>query len=395
MAIRNITYTVSVDGISPATEQFGGTQEEHNATSLTFEFSPSLKSKLLEYIPDYELYYRFDIYDGEGNVLQGDSEAFFTDGESLGSVTLNLAEPASRYGGRISVYLVVTAFNEDGTALNLYSFPAKLRFNNLPDGGEGDNNAREAITTLTEAAKNAADNAGQSALDAAESENAAEIAMQQTVEARYALEHGSEFVFDGGDSENDFSIEIVIDDTLSDVSENPVQNKVIKAALDGKAENDDLPDVISNALTSFLASEDFQKAAFLANHPIESLYLTVDENDDPNETYEGTTWELVAEGRALVGVGTGTDDNAVEKTFVAEDNGGEYEHQLTVAEMPSHHFDIPARNGSAGALSGHTPDVGDTTVTNKTGYSTNTLGNDQPHNNIQPSYGVYIWKRTA
>lgn len=46
---------------------------------------------------------------------------------------------------------------------------------------------------------------------------------------------------------------VVVDTTLSDTSENPVQNKVIKAALDGKADSSDIPDITGKANTSDLA----------------------------------------------------------------------------------------------------------------------------------------------
>ena len=393
MAIRNINYSVTADGITPATEQFAGTQEEHNATSLVFNLDSALRMSLANYITEHEIKYRFDIYDGEGNVLQGDDAALIENGQVKETVTLNLAEPAARYGGKVSVYLVITAFNGDETKLNLYSFPAKLRFNNLPDGGEGDNNTREAITTLAEAAKTAADSAEQSAFEAAESEETAEVAMQQTIDARFALENGAEFIFEGGDSESEMSIKIVVDSALSDVSENPVQNKVVKKALDEKQDSDDIADIISDALTDFLETENFINAAFLANHPINSLYPTIDDTN-PGEIYGGE-WQQVAQGRALVGVGTGTDENEVDKTFTVGDNDGEYEHTLTVDEMPSHTHNSPtSKDTNSGAH-----EIGKKPGENEYDYTpptpTSSTGGDQAHNNTQPSYGVYIWKRTA
>lgn len=390
MAIRNINYTISADGVTPATEQFAGMQEEHNATSLTFALDPDLRTALTEYILNYELAYRFDIYDGEGNVLQGDSSSLVEGGTVLESVTLELAEPAARYGGKVSIYLVITAFDGDSTKLNLYSFPAKLRFNNLPDGGEGDNNTREAITTLAEAAKTAADKAEQSAIEAAESEEAAENAKTDTLDAKFALENGAEFIFEGGDSESEMSIELIVDSVLSDNSENPVQNKVIKAALDEKQDAGDIPSILS----TFLATTNFRNAVFLACHPIDSIYATVD-NTSPGVTYGGT-WVQVAQGRALVGVGTGTDLNEVTKAFTVGNNDGEYEHTLTIDESPTHKHNEIFTN--INLTEGATPKTLKVYQGNTSANSSDQMensGGGQAHNNVQPSYGVYIWKRTA
>ena len=42
MAIRTINYDVSLDGISPAAQQFGGVQGDHNVTELKFTLDTSL-----------------------------------------------------------------------------------------------------------------------------------------------------------------------------------------------------------------------------------------------------------------------------------------------------------------------------------------------------------------
>lgn len=47
---------------------------------------------------------------------------------------------------------------------------------------------------------------------------------------------------------------VVVDTALSDTSENPVQNKVIKAALDDKADSADIPDISGKANTADLAA---------------------------------------------------------------------------------------------------------------------------------------------
>ena len=63
-------------------------------------------------------------------------------------------------------------------------------------------------------------------------------AQGKTEDARAALEGYSEWVFDGGDASGSVGIELVVDKEMSDTSSNTVQNRVIKAYIDGKSEVD-------------------------------------------------------------------------------------------------------------------------------------------------------------
>ena len=57
---------------------------------------------------------------------------------------------------------------------------------------------------------------------------------------------------------------------------------------------------------------------------------------DPALRWPGTTWEVFAPGRVLIGAGTGTDINGTSMSFAVGATGGEYSHQLTVGELASH-----------------------------------------------------------
>lgn len=57
---------------------------------------------------------------------------------------------------------------------------------------------------------------------------------------------------------------------------------------------------------------------------------------DPAVRWPGTTWEVFAPGRVLIGAGTGTDVNGTSMTFAVGATGGEYSHQLTVGELAGH-----------------------------------------------------------
>lgn len=152
MAIREITYTLSPSGISPAAEQFGGVQGDHRATKLTFKFNGDLVAALNDY---NNLHFRFDAYDGEGNVCQTEGKI-----SADNSLEYFLEERLTRAGGKVAVVLVCTQVNDSAeTALELYNFPALLRLKNKPQGNGETSENRESYTTLLEAAKNAAGSA--------------------------------------------------------------------------------------------------------------------------------------------------------------------------------------------------------------------------------------------
>ena len=98
---------------------------------------------------------------------------------------------------------------------------------------------------------------------------------------------------------------------------------------------------------------------------------------------DGTNGTPDLRGQFIVGAGG---DYAVGNT------GGESEHTLTIAEMPSHKHTIRSGPQTTGASSGTgIPNRFDLSSTSGSGtYST---GNSQPHNNLPPYYALcYIMK---
>lgn len=133
---------------------------------------------------------------------------------------------------------------------------------------------------------------------------------------------------------------------------------------------------------------------------------TTTQNVNPYDKFGFGTWERFGEGRVPVGYdSTDTDFDTGEKT------GGEKEHQLTDAEMPSHnHGGSTSTNGkhshtytgvshADGILNGdNNINSFNTTQTSSNGshnHSISTAGSDKAHNNLQPYITVYMWKRTA
>lgn len=103
-------------------------------------------------------------------------------------------------------------------------------------------------------------------------------------------------------------------------------------------------------------------------------------------TYLGGTWTAWGSGRVPVGV------NTAQSAFnTAEKTGGEINHTLTVAELPSHSHPIPQHYAS-GSLHGWVQRIEELDYTMS---ETGDTGSDQPHNNLQPYITCYMWKRTA
>ncbi len=123
--------------------------------------------------------------------------------------------------------------------------------------------------------------------------------------------------------------------------------------------------------------------------PIDSYYFSA-VSTDPATTLGFGTWVREGEGRFISSVGTGTDDNAVSRQMVAGDNSGEYEVILTQQQMPRHSHTYTLENtrgsGAAGAEDGNS---------SFTTPNTSEAGNDQAHSNTPPSFGMYVWRRTA
>ena len=159
MAIRTINYTVSVGGITPTSQQFGGTQGDHNAVELKFTLDTELYNNVTANA-EGTVHYRFDGYDGSGGVKS--TEPAPLDNKVC---QYSLEEWLTRYGGKVQVYLVLTDIT-DTTEMELYSFPAVLNLKDRPDGHSVDGGDYESISTLYEGAKASADKAKDAAVRA-------------------------------------------------------------------------------------------------------------------------------------------------------------------------------------------------------------------------------------
>ena len=128
-------------------------------------------------------------------------------------------------------------------------------------------------------------------------------------------------------------------------------------------------------------------------YPIGSYYETSDGNFNPNTSWGGT-WNQDSRGLVTVGAydeGNVRPDN--DRLYITQGEVyGEVEHTLTVDEIPSHthggfpEWNIP--NGQIEGIYGYKSDGSNS-------HSYGSTGGDQPHNNIQPSIGVFRWHRIS
>ena len=133
----------------------------------------------------------------------------------------------------------------------------------------------------------------------------------------------------------------------------------------------------------------FEDLQGLLKIKVGDLYTTT-VNENPATRLGYGTWSRFAEGRTIVGFSGSVSNTIPEWVKTPGSEFGEYNHVLTVEEIPKHTHDIRL---NAGKSNGSFPE--DTAPDGQfyTG-RTEATGGDQPHNNVQPSIVVFIWLRT-
>ena len=134
--------------------------------------------------------------------------------------------------------------------------------------------------------------------------------------------------------------------------------------------------------------------------PINELKFIADDNRNPAIIYGYGTWTPYAQGRAIIGAGTGTDVNGVQRSFSGGSTGGEYVHTQTVAEMPSHAHSMALqfqgnKKPSEGTAYAAHREIQQGAIEGSDTRSTEATGGGQPMNVMSPYIAVYIWKRVS
>ena len=116
-------------------------------------------------------------------------------------------------------------------------------------------------------------------------------------------------------------------------------------------------------------------------------------NRNPSLDYGGT-WVLWGAGRVPVGVDENDTDFAT-----SEKTGGEKEHQLTVDELAKHRHPAGGSTPAIGKYQYVTSGDGFQLASGSSGRyiiaGMDYVGNNQPHNNIQPYITCYMFKKIA
>lgn len=150
-----------------------------------------------------------------------------------------------------------------------------------------------------------------------------------------------------------------------------------------------------NQNTRLANLEEWKNGLFDLIYPVGTYYETSDIWFNPQREWGGT-WVMDTKGLVTVGAIEDGGDSPKYGTLKISLGGmvGEATHTLTKEEIPKHVHGIASNNGLGSESFGY-----DFTYNNNAGYNTGgiTEGNvgDQPHNNVQPSIGVYRWHRTA
>ena len=175
---------------------------------------------------------------------------------------------------------------------------------------------------------------------------------------------------------------------------------------------DDLDDVAAARANLGLTDANIISIVGNALMPVGTIYGNGTNTTNPATLLGFGTWAPFAEGRVIVGIGTGTDINSVAKTFALAATGGEYEHVQTLGQSPKHSHKMFANLNGPATLSG-VPDAtpayqrilganvdyqmtyGNPFDAPATLGKTSTVGNDEAMQWMQPYVVAPLWIRTA
>jgi len=117
-------------------------------------------------------------------------------------------------------------------------------------------------------------------------------------------------------------------------------------------------------------------------YPVGSIY-TSKSAENPSTLFGGT-WEQI-EGKFLLGCND---------AYIAGTTGGEDEHILTIAEMPTHRHSVRT-NQTRGGVYAATQFTTGIAYSSTDPNATVNAGGSQPHNNMPPYIAVYMWERIS
>lgn len=127
--------------------------------------------------------------------------------------------------------------------------------------------------------------------------------------------------------------------------------------------------------------------------PVGAVYISTSSSNP--SAYFGGSWQQFGQGRVLIGAGTGTDSNGASRYFSSQGTGGEYNHTLTIDEMPAHNHSFDTGGVSVASGSKYNRVHNASSYSANHTYQSTPRGGGQAHNNLPPYIGVYMWVRTS
>lgn len=148
--------------------------------------------------------------------------------------------------------------------------------------------------------------------------------------------------------------------------------------------------------------------------PVNQLIHVVGDSRNPSVIYGYGQWIPFAAGRMIVGHGTATDANGLQRSFSAGSTGGTFQEVLSQSQLPSHQHgyqdtymfetgtvmqSVPAnKKKNVGFINGGfgqgAYNFDNDTFVFENGV-TDPVGNNQPVNNLPPYITCHIWLRVA
>lgn len=239
---KTLKYTLTLGGAFPEETLCGGVQGENRATAIVFEADSELTAKI-------------SLYKKQGKNIEANIVAVTASGECVGEATQTgeqlfspfyLTDKVTATGLDVIIIfkLVISAEQKE-----LCKAQVKLSFIPSPVFSEFETEkqsevekleakAEELTAELEETAQKAEKtiekklNAVNSAasLTSEHLKSVKEIA-KEALETRLALESGMEFVFTGGNAFEEIAEGFIIDDELSETSNNSIANSVVASAI--------------------------------------------------------------------------------------------------------------------------------------------------------------------
>lgn len=146
--------------------------------------------------------------------------------------------------------------------------------------------------------------------------------------------------------------------------------------------------VSDNTVVTMAMLQAFKANMFNVQFPVGISIITQDPRN-PAEYLGFGSWQRDLEGKALVGVTTDVTSASPDWVKTVNMEFGEYDHTLTIKEMPNHSHQMRGYGGTSGgggaAAGSVVGDIGPTSA----------VGGGQPHNNTQPSKTKFIFTRVA